>query len=405
MPVMRTAAVPKLVITVARSFVAAAAFGYAFDLWRQTQDKLTDGAGRPFGDDFVNYWSGAFLALHGRAAEVYNFDAFHAFEQSAVGTAVGAFHYSYPPVLLVLTTPLALVPYVPALFAWVLAGWYAFYRALRLAMPRRGALLLALAAPAVFINAVGGQNGTWTAALLGGGLGLLERRPYIAGVLFGLLTYKPQLGVLLPVALIAGRQWRAIIAAALTAAVLLGASVLLFGLDVWTHYASNLTFLRHAVLEDGSGVWHRMVSVFVAARRLNASVETAYAVQAISGVLAGIAVAIVWLRDTPAGIKNAVLLLGTCLATPYLQDYDLVFGAIVVAWLWLEPVDSYPSERALQIACALLLLLPLLASGLGRITGLAFGPLFILPAFVLAVQAAFAGRQREPSPLPVSRGA
>ena len=88
--------------------------------------------------------------------------------------------YSYPPVLLLLITPLALMAHVPALLVWLAAGWYALYRALRLAMPGQGALLLALAAPAVFINAIGGQNGTWTAALFGGGLSLLERRPLLA---------------------------------------------------------------------------------------------------------------------------------------------------------------------------------------------------------------------------------
>ena len=49
-----------------------------------------------------------------------------------------------------LTTPLALMAHVPALLAWLAAGWYAFYRALRLAMPGQGALLLALAAPGGF---------------------------------------------------------------------------------------------------------------------------------------------------------------------------------------------------------------------------------------------------------------
>ena len=58
--------------------------------------------------------------------------------------------YSYPPVLLLLITPLALMAHVPALLVWLAAGWYAFYRALRLAMPGQGALLLALAAPGGF---------------------------------------------------------------------------------------------------------------------------------------------------------------------------------------------------------------------------------------------------------------
>jgi len=74
-----------------------------------------------------------------------------------VGAPLDGYHYSYPPMLLVLTLPLAFVPYVPALALWISAGWFAFYRALRLAMPRGRALLLALAAPAVFVNTVGGE--------------------------------------------------------------------------------------------------------------------------------------------------------------------------------------------------------------------------------------------------------
>lgn len=389
---MRMAAVPTRLITVARSFVAAAVFGYLFDLLQQTHNHLVSAAGRPFGDDWVNYWSAAWLALHGRAAEIYDVQAFHTFQQMIVGSPLDGYHYSYPPAMLLMSAPFALIPYVPALFVWLASSWYAFYRALKLALPGRGVLLLALASPAVLINAVGGQNGCWTAALLGGGLSLLDRRPYLAGSLFGLMIYKPQLALLLPVALVAGRQWKAIAAAALTAGALLALSWLAFGPDLWAHYLRNLTALRHVILEDGAGVWHRFVSVFMAARQLGASVEAAYAIQATTAAIACIAVAWVWFRDTPAGVKNAVLLLGTCLATPYLQDYDLVFGVIVVAWLWQQPVDSARAERLLQIACGLLLILPLVAAALAHLTGIAFGPLFILPAFVLALRLSFAAR-------------
>ena len=388
---MRPPGLPTLMTTVARSFVAAAALIYLYDLLRQTRDHLTNGAGRPFGDDFINYWSGAYLAWHGRATEIYNPVAFHAFEQSVVGASLDGYHYSYPPVLLLLTAPLALMPYVPALLAWLAAGWYAFYRALRLAMPGQGALLLALAAPAVFINAVGGQNGTWTAALFGGGLSLLERRPLVAGGLLGLLIYKPQLGLLIPIALLAGRHWRAFMTAAMVAGLLLAVSAVGFGTDVWGDYVRNLAVLRHMILENGTGVWYRFVSVFVAARRLGAPVETAYLIQVMAGAFAAVGMVLVWFRDAPAGIKNAVLVLSTCLATPYLQDYDLVFGALVVAWLWQCPVPN-ASNWVLQISAGLLLLLPLVAAALAHLTGLALGPLFIAPLFVVALQMSFGAR-------------
>lgn len=397
---MRMAAVPNLTVTVARSYVAAALFGYFFDLLHQTHNHLLNAAGRPFGDDFVNYWSGAFLALHGRANEVYDLEGFHAFQQSIVGAPLDGYHYSYPPVMLLLSAPIALIPYVPALFVWLSASWYAFYRALRLAMPGKGALLLALAAPAVLINAVGGQNGALSAALLGGGLGLMRRRPYVAAMLFGLMVYKPHLAMLLPVAFIAGRQWRVIAATAATAALLLGLSALALGPDLWAHYARNLTALRHVILEDDLSP--RMVSVFVMARSLGATVVAAYWVQGVFAAFAAVAVALVWFRDAPAPLRNAVLLLGTCLSAPYLQDYDLVFGAIVAAWLWQIPVDSDKSERALQIACGLLLLLPLVAAALARASGVSLAPLFILPAFALAVRAATAGQKTAPASLPLA---
>jgi arabinofuranan 3-O-arabinosyltransferase len=403
---MQTARVPAIAITVARSFVAAAAFGYLFDLFHQTQNHLTNLAGRPFGDDFINYWSAAFLTLHGRVAEIYNVEAFHAFEKTVAGPLLSGYHYSYPPVMLLLSAPLALIPYVPALFVWLSAQWYAFYRVLKLVWPGRGALLLALATPAVLISAVGGQNGPLTAALLGGGLSLIERRPYLAGLLFGSMVYKPHLAILVPVALAAGRKWRTFFSTAATSVTLVGASVAVFGLHLWEHYFRNANVLRHVILEDNGvadGIVYRMVSVFVATRPFGASVETAYIIQAAFGVAACIAVAVVWYKDTAPGIKNAVMLLGTCLATPYLQDYDLVFGALVVAWLWQRPVEVFGSERALQVTCGLFLLLPLVAAALAHVTHLIWGPLFVLPLFVLAVRAAFVGRVADnPTPAQAS---
>lgn len=391
---MRAPQLPRLTPAIARSFAVVAIIVYLVDLLAQTRDHLSNGAERPFGDDFINYWSGAYLAWHGRVNEIYDFHAFHVFEQSVIGAPIQGYHYSYPPVLLLLTAPLAMLPYVPALFVWLGASWYAFYRALRLAMPEGGALLFALASPAVLINALGGQNGAWTAALLGGGLGLIERRPLLAGSLLGLLIYKPQLGLLIPIALLAGRQWRTLVAAGVVAGGLLALSALYYGLDIWADYLRNLGLLRQAILEDGTGVWHRFVSVFVAARRLGAPVEIAYLIQIVSGVLACAAVAWVWWGRAPAGVKNAVLVLGTCLATPYLQDYDLVFGALVVAWLW-QTCGSDVSAKTLLICSSLLLVLPLAASALAHPTGLALGPLFILPLFLVALRMSMDSRVPE----------
>jgi hypothetical protein len=366
----------------ARCWIAFAGITYVVDLLRQTHDRLSDGAGRAFGDDFVNYWSAAFLALHGRAAEVYDFAAFHLFEQSVTGPNIGFYHFSYPPLFLLLTLPLALVPYVPALGVWLVGTWYGFYRALKLT-ESDGVLLLSLAMPALFVNAVGGQNGALTAALLGGGLVLVDRRPIVAGILFGCLAYKPHLALMLPFALIAGRRWLAVGATGATGALLVMASAIAFGPHRWIEYAGNLAQLRAVILEDGTGVWHRMLSVFVFARRLGADVETAYALQAAFAALAAFLVARSWWRDEPAHLRSAMVIVGAFLATPYLQDYDLVMGAFVVVWLKAAQGRSQVSVQWIRAAMAVMLLLPLLAAPLGKLTGLALGPLFILPVFAL----------------------
>jgi len=168
---------------------------------------------------------------------------------------------------------------------WLIAGWLSFYQALRLAMPGRQVLLLALAPPAVFINTYCGQNGVWTAAFLGGGLCLLERRPVFAGVLFGLQAYKPHLALMIPVALLAGRQWRAFAAATVTVAALLLASIALAGLDGWRAFLDLTPVLRKVTLEDADAVWHRNVSVFMAASRLGVGLSAAYAVQIAAALI------------------------------------------------------------------------------------------------------------------------
>lgn len=369
---------------------------YVADLLHQTRDGLSDGVSRAFGDDFVNYWSAAFLAAHGRAAEIYDFAAFHLFEQSVSGPNIGFYHYSYPPLLLLLTLPLAFVPYVPALGVWLVATWYGFYRALRLTGDQ-SVLLLSLATPALFVNAVGGQNGALTAILLGGGLVLQGRRPIVAGILFGCLAYKPHLALLLPFALIAGRRWLTIGATAATAILLVAASALLFGPHRWIEYADNVAQLRSVILEDGTGVWHRMLSVFVFARRLGADVGTAYAMQAVFAAVAAVFVARSWWRDEAVHLRNAMVIVGTCLATPYLQDYDLVVSAFVVVWLKAAEERSRMPVPWIRAAMAVMLLLPLLAAPLAKLTGLALGPLFVVAVFALLVALAGASSNAAPS--------
>ena len=140
-------------------------------------------------------------------------------------------------------------------------------------------LLLALAFPAVLINVGHGHNGFLTAALLGGGLVILDRRPLAAGILFGLMAYKPQFGLMIPIALAAGGYWRTFAAAAVTAVLLTLVTTLVFGVQVWHAFFVGAEFTRTVVLEQGDTGWHKIQSIFSWARMWGAPVPLAYAIQ------------------------------------------------------------------------------------------------------------------------------
>ena len=156
-------------------------------------------------------------------------------------------------------------------------------------------LLLAVAFPAVFVNLGHGHNGFLTAALFGAALVTLDRRPIVAGILFGLLAYKPQFGVLIPLVLIASGRWRCFAAAAATVALFALATTLAFGADVWDAFLASTRFTRIVVLEQGDTGWHKIQSVFSWVRMWGGSIALAYAVQGAVTVArrrgAGVAVA------------------------------------------------------------------------------------------------------------------
>src|SRR5207249_2030439 len=113
--------------------------------------------------------------------------------------------------------PFALLPLGLAFTVWVIVTGVLYVVASRgWTRPR-----LAVAQPAVLINGFIGQNAFLTSGLLFGGMRLLRDRPILAGAVLGALVVKPQLGLMLPVAMLAGRQWRAIGGAMLSVAGLL----------------------------------------------------------------------------------------------------------------------------------------------------------------------------------------
>jgi hypothetical protein len=325
---------------------------WAADVREHTLVGVTDGRGEHLGRDFINYWSGAELAVQGRPEFAYDIDGFLQFQRGHTAPNAEFKWYGYPPTLMLLTLPLAALPFAPALFAWLGAGAAACAALLSRLTGWRLAVLAMLGAPAAYLNVIAGQNGQYTALLFAGGLMALERRPVLAGVCFGLLSYKPHLGVLIPFALAAAGRWRAFLAAGATVVGLVGLSLLAFGSEPWAAFIENAPFHRE-IMETNQTLWKRMPSVFAAARVSELSPSIGYLLQGVSALLALAATVWVWRRSASLELKSAVLVTATFLATPYSWDYDLIVLVFVAAWVAVEAVRTgfLPWEKlALSIA-------------------------------------------------------
>jgi len=354
----------------------------------RTTAGLTNQTGEHLGGDFINYWLGAQFADSGRAALAYNIDIFDAFQKSLVGP-LGEFKmYVYPPVAMLLSWPLAKLPFLPALMVWTAVGMAFCLWSLSRLLGWSMAALATIGAPAAFLNLMTGQNGYFTAGLLGTGLMVLDRRPVLAGMLFGLLSFKPHLGVLLPVALVAGGYWRAIMAAAATGTLLFAVSAAVLGADAWAAFVHQM-IVQRGVMEIGVWGWHRMPTVFVAMRTAGVAVNVSYAVQIVSGVLAAAVVARVWRAPCASEIKAASVVVATFLVTPYVQDYDMVVLIFAAGWLLKQaPAGRFlPWER---IALAILLVLPVAALPLAKWAGMQIGPIVLWAMLILLTRRALA---------------
>jgi arabinofuranan 3-O-arabinosyltransferase len=287
--------------------------------------------------DFLAIWSAGDQAHHGGAASVYGISALDAVQNAVVSNLAGLhLPFAYPPTFLLVAVPLSGIPYVLAFLAWQALTLCLYAGAVYLIIPRREAVLLALAFPAVFSNAYVGQEGLLAAALFAGSLALLDRRPILAGVALGLLTFRPQLGILFPIVLIFTGRWRVFGSAAITALCLAAASFIFFGMDAWRAFFGHAAEHAAATLSDGqaAGSWAMLQSVYALVRSLGGTSPLAWFSHILVAGLAALLVLRVWMqRPIRYELKAAALGLGAAIVTPYLYFYDLSMLAIPVAFL------------------------------------------------------------------------
>ena len=364
----------------------------AFLGWIAVSPGLIDPNGKPIGTDFSNVYAAGTLTWQGRSADAYDPALQHKAEMVTFGGRDVPFYgWHYPPFFFAIAFLVAALPYGLGLALWLAASFAAYLAALRAILPRPETLLIASAFPAVFINIGHGQNGFLTGALLGGALCLIDRRPWLAGVLIGLLAYKPQFGVLIPIALIASQRWSSIVAAVATVAALVALSFATLGDNVWHAFVDSMNFTQTIVLEQGGTGWEKIQSAFSAARNFGADVRTAYAIQIALGLSLAASIAWLWRSDVTFELKASALATASLLATPYVLDYDLVVLAVAIAFFARHGfVHGFRDYEISVLAAAWIV--PLLSRGIAGATGIPLGLIVMLALYSLTLRRAIADR-------------
>ncbi len=343
---------------------------------------------KPTTTDFVSFYAAGSLADAGTPAFAYNQAAHFAAEQAIVGKGIEYQYFNYPPVYQALFAPIAQLPYLVAFIAFETATLLLFLTVARRVLGdySLAALVALLAFPQVWWNFGLGQNAFLTAALFGAATLVVDRRPILAGLCFGALCYKPHFALLVPLALGVGGHWRAFVAAACSAGVLILFSVALLGWDTWQAFFATAA-ASHTMYESGRILFGGFVSPFGAMRLMGASIGVAYAVQGGFTVIAGIVVTIVWRRGLSLPVRNAVLASATLLAVPLSLLYDMMLGAIAACWL-LRSTDREVIPPWETTALALIYAATLGSRGLSQGLSLPINTVAAIGVFAIATRRA-----------------
>ncbi|MCJ2142082.1 glycosyltransferase family 87 protein [Methylobacterium sp. E-066] len=327
--------------------------------------------GDMLGNDFSQIWVAGRSALDGRGGEPYDLTVHLENLKAAFGPEC-RFAWHYPPVFLIPAAAFATLEPQPAFWLWTVLSLTTFALTMRFAACRRDAAWIALAHPLVFCNLTYGQNGLFTAALLTLGALLVDRRPWLSGLCFGLLAYKPHFAALAPLLLLITGRKTCLASCLATALALCLASLALFGTAPWIGFLGTLGETNRIILQKAAAGLELNASAFGAVRLLGGPMLAAWALQALVAALA-LALAIrAWTRPVEPDLRAAALLGAAPLLSPYLPVYDLV--PLVPATLLLvltahRAGGLHRPERALLLATPLF---ALLREGAG-LTGFPFG--------------------------------
>ncbi len=311
--------------------------------------ELSDGS--HFGGDFIGFWNAAHRVRHGDIVAIYDPDTWHRILSTTTGS-ISISWFVYPPFTLFGLWPLGNATYDEAVLAWSLVP-LAFYFALIVLLAKRSGLgaganpacennwsrtqaygvLIAFSLPFLSANLFSGQIGAIIAVFFLGAAYFWPTRPVLAGICIGLLAIKPQMGLLMPFALMASGQWRVVAAAATTVLSLIILSTIWLGAAIWTDYLRMTQMFGHFVGKGYDQIKQLALSPYVSLQGAGMPAALASLLQVVVSV-AVLTVIIhgFWQRksdqkelgkeDERLDLRLALLAAGTLLATPYSLSYD-----------------------------------------------------------------------------------
>ncbi len=291
----------------------------------------------PF-SDFSVYWLASYLALKGQASAVFEATSFCGPLQELVPASACGYPWLYPPGFYLFIVPLAWMPYWVSYLGFMGGSIAAYVFTMRRIIQGELAMWCLAAFPGLWMNIFSGQNGCWTAALAGGALINLERRPVLSGLLIGSLSIKPHLALLFPVALLAAGSWRTFFAAAAAAVTWLAAALWILGTGTLEGWWLGLATGRQML--EQTDIVRMMPTVFAFLRLSGFSVMSAYIGHFLFAGIALLSVWSIWRRNQPSSLKYAALITATLLISPYLLEYDLAWLALPIAWMTQQGLQT-----------------------------------------------------------------
>jgi alpha-1,2-mannosyltransferase len=300
-----------------------------------------DGLNYVVGWDFVNSWMGGRAALHGDLQTYFEVHRYNAQIHRLFAPDLPFHNWSYPPHILLLLWPFGLFPYLASYALWLVAGLGVYLWAASNGKLDRELLLFLALSPVAMVLVLTGQNGFFTGALLLGVLAQWDKRPVLAGIMLGVLSVKPQLVLLMPLVLMMTGRWRCLAVAAATAVAMMALTTVLYGPAVWTGYLTEAVPFQNIVMTKGTGLMLGMMpTAFINARLMGAPDSVAWALQAVTAIIALAAVVWTFRKRRDPMLSNAMLLAASLLVTPYSFNYDMAALIAVLAQMRLRPDNS-----------------------------------------------------------------